>query len=269
MGSFIGSTVASGYEVVWASAGRSAATRRRAQAFRDVGSLAALAQAADAVVSVCPPGVAVEVARHVADAGFDGLYVDANAVGPQTMAAVGAVLPDADVVDGAIIGGPSSDSAVLHLSGPAAERAQRLFAAEKLQTNLVGERLGAASALKACFATSTKAYSALMLAAWSAARVAGVEDALLQEWHRQDEKLVARLRRSAATVNRKAWRFGAEMAEAAGFYRELDMPDGFSAAAAAVYDRLADLPRDDADDLDLASVLDTLAARPGRSSDRP
>jgi hypothetical protein len=35
---------------------------------------------ADAVISVCPPAPAVEVAEQVSGLGFGGLYVDVNAV---------------------------------------------------------------------------------------------------------------------------------------------------------------------------------------------
>lgn len=258
MGAFIGSAIAEPCEVVWAGDGRSEATRHRASRFRDVGSVEHLAATVDAVVSVCPPAFATEVAQRVGVAGFTGLYVDANAISPATMRSVAAALPGADVADGAIIGGPSSDSAVLHLSGPGAGQAAALFAPERLQANVLGGDLGAASALKACFATTTKAHTALMLAARAAARAAGVEAELLAEWSRHDDSLAVRNDRAAATINRKAWRFGAEMIEAASFYRDLQMPDGFSAAAAEVFDRLAGLPR--TVDLEPGLVLDTLAA---------
>ena len=41
---------------------------------------AELAERCDTIVSVCPPGDAVAVAEQVAATGFDGLYLDANAV---------------------------------------------------------------------------------------------------------------------------------------------------------------------------------------------
>ena len=54
--------------VVWAGAGRSAATAERAAAagLDDVGTIADVATAADVVVSVCPPGAAVDQARAIA-----------------------------------------------------------------------------------------------------------------------------------------------------------------------------------------------------------
>jgi hypothetical protein len=46
----------------------------------DLGSLPSLVAEADAVISVCPPAPAVEVAEQVSGLGFGGLYVDVNAV---------------------------------------------------------------------------------------------------------------------------------------------------------------------------------------------
>src|SRR4051794_31244244 len=81
---------ASGAEVMWVGASRSAATRARAvtAGLRDAGSLDALVAEADVVVSVCPPESAVRLAESVAALGFAGIYVDANALSPATARAV-------------------------------------------------------------------------------------------------------------------------------------------------------------------------------------
>jgi 3-hydroxyisobutyrate dehydrogenase-like beta-hydroxyacid dehydrogenase len=71
MGAAVGATlVESGTKVVWRPEGRSAATRRRAEAagLVEAGDL----HDCDVVLSVCPPGAAVEVARLVS--GFLGVY---------------------------------------------------------------------------------------------------------------------------------------------------------------------------------------------------
>ena len=70
----------------------------------DVGSLGRLVKEADTIVSVCPPDSALEVAREVAEAGFDGLYVDANAIAPTTCERIGELFDR--FVDGCIIGLP-------------------------------------------------------------------------------------------------------------------------------------------------------------------
>ena len=53
------------------------------------GSLDELVSICPTLVSVCPPDAAEEVAADVASAGFDGIYVDANALAPQTARRIG------------------------------------------------------------------------------------------------------------------------------------------------------------------------------------
>src|SRR5581483_46017 len=90
MGSALGSAlVGRGHRVLWSSEGRSEETRMRAHEaeLEDVRSLGELLAGSDVVLCVCPP----HAARDVADSagGFNGLYVDANAVAPATARAIG------------------------------------------------------------------------------------------------------------------------------------------------------------------------------------
>ena len=99
--------------VVWAAAGRSITTSKRAELADLVGvpDVAEVARRADVIVSVCPPHAAREVAEQVARALGDGehrpLYVDANAVSPATVRGIGKLLGPEHVVDGSIIGPPA------------------------------------------------------------------------------------------------------------------------------------------------------------------
>ncbi len=75
MGVTVGAAAAAGgARVLWASAGRGAATRARAEAagLEDGGGLAAVLGACDTVLSVCPPHAAVALAETVARHGFEG-----------------------------------------------------------------------------------------------------------------------------------------------------------------------------------------------------
>lgn len=259
MGAFVGSAIAAaGHEVLWAGEGRSAATSARATAYADVRTLAELVAGSDALVSVCPPEQAVKVAEAVAAVGFAGLYLDANAVSPATVGHIAGVVPAAQVVDGGIIGGPTTDDAVLYLAGPAAEQVAALFDAATLRAVILDGPAGSASALKACYAASSKAVSAALLAARAAARAAGVEEALLAEWERTQPGVVERTDGILARAHRKAWRFGGEMREAAEFFDTYAVPSGFSRAAAETYERLADL-KDRPDDVEPYEVLDRVA----------
>src|SRR5260221_5075118 len=87
MGAAIGACLGGrGLRVVWASAGRSAATRSRARAagLEDLGPLERALGVADIVVSVCPPHGAVALAREVVGHCFISDIIDANAVSPGT-----------------------------------------------------------------------------------------------------------------------------------------------------------------------------------------
>jgi 3-hydroxyisobutyrate dehydrogenase-like beta-hydroxyacid dehydrogenase len=245
MGASIGAALRrAGVEVLWVSAGRGPATRRRAQAadLTDVGTLPELVVRSDLVVSVCPPHAAIQVARSVAGLEFGGLYVDANAVAPTTARALSVVVERAGgrFVDGDLIGGPvrAGGATRLYLSGPAAGEVAALFAPTDLEAVALAGDVAAASALKMCYAAWTKGTSALLLAIRAAAGAYGVEEALVAEWTRTQPGLAARSQAAAGTA-RKAWRFAGEMDQIAACLAEAGLPDGFARAAAELYRRLA------------------------------
>ena len=87
MGVSVGTALqAAGHEVLWLPEGRSAATRQRAESagFTACQDLAELTDRCAGIVSVCPPHGALALAATVVDIGFDGTYLDANAVSPAT-----------------------------------------------------------------------------------------------------------------------------------------------------------------------------------------
>jgi 3-hydroxyisobutyrate dehydrogenase-like beta-hydroxyacid dehydrogenase len=171
MGVNVGAAAAaSGARIVWASAGRSEATQRRARqaGLEDVDTVANLAHLSEVVISVCPPDAAVDVATAVAAHRFHGLYVDANAIAPNTARRVAAEVSSggANFVDGGIIGRPAHGPGTtrLYLSGDEARRIAALFSDGPLDARVIPGAAGQASALKMAFAGWTKGTSALLLA---------------------------------------------------------------------------------------------------------
>lgn len=246
MGASVGSALkpAAG-AVVWAAAGRSVTTSKRAEIADLVGvpDVAELARRCDVIVSVCPPDAALDVAGQVA-AAVDGrppLFVDANAVSPATVRAIGALLGADRVVDGAIIGPPAWEPGhtVLWLAGEAAATVAGLFAGSPFTARVLDGGLGTASGLKACFALQSKALPTIWLALAEAARVYGVEDALRDEVARTGGDLGAALGRLDTRAAGKAWRWVGEMEQAGDAFAEIGVPDGFSRAAAEMYRRMA------------------------------
>ena len=267
MGAAVGACLTRrGFNVLWASAGRSPATADRAEAagLRDVGTAGEMADQADMVLSICPPHAALEVAHSAA--GFRGTYVDANAVSPATAREIARVVQSAGAgyVDGGIIGAPprSPGDSRLYLSGPRATEVKSLFAGTALDAQVIGDQPGAASAVKMAYAAWTKGTAALILAVRALARAEGVEQPLLAEWEQSQTALTSRSHTAARSATEKGWRWVAEMEEIAVSMAAAGLPPGFHQAAAAIYRRAphATTPAP-ADEHTLSKVADALLAR--------
>ena len=251
------------HNVLWLGQQRSAATTARARqaGFTSVGSLLALLQRSDAIISVCPPAAAEQVAGQVAATGFAGLYVDANAVAPQTATRIGAIFAER-FVDAGIIGPPAVQPGTtrLYLSGAEASTVAAWFAQGPLQAVAMDAPGAAASALKMSYAGYTKGLSALLLATQALAEHYNVADWLAAEWQQSQPGTADRLERAALGSAPKAWRFAAEMEEIAASYDGAKLPIGFHLAAAQLYERLA--PLKDQTNLSTAQVVAKLLQRP-------
>ena len=244
MGAALGACLIScGHRVVWASAGRSAATRARATAagLEDQVSVARAVGAADIVLSVCPPHGALDLADEVAAAEFDGLYIDANAIAPATAREVGEIIEavQARFVDGAIIGPPPVKAGLtrLYFSGEQAKHVSALFNGSNVIAGAIKGPVGAASALKVCYAAWNKGSIALLANIRTLAKIEGVDDELLAEWEISQPELGKRSE-AITTQARKAWRWIAEMEEIAASFEAAGLPPGFHQAAADLYRRL-------------------------------
>lgn len=274
MGSSLGARLGSGgASVVVALDGRSDRTRRLASeaGLEDVGSLASLLGDAEVVLSVVPPGAAVEVAKEIAaHAGSASpLVADLNAVAPTTVLGVESVLAKAglELVDGSISGPPPHRDGTtrVYLSGPrAAEVAALPFAG--VERVVVSDVVGAASAVKMCTASVYKGRVAVLAQALRTAHAHGVVEHVLDDL---SETGVADRDHTGATLARasaKAWRYVAEMEEIAATQAEAGLTPDLFRALAVVYADLADravagAPEDVPDGVALEMVLDRLSAR--------
>ncbi|HEU5477818.1 MAG TPA: DUF1932 domain-containing protein [Gaiellaceae bacterium] len=241
MGAAIGGVLqARGETVVWASEGRSAATADRAQqaGLEDVGDAAELCRRCGILLSVCPPHAAVDVARTAA--GFTGIYVDANAISPQTARTI--VQLHTRFVDGGIVGPPPNEPGTtrLYLSGGEASQVAGLFADTIVDARVISDEPGAASALKAAYAGWTKGSAALLLAVRELARAEGIEDDLLAEWRLSLPHLEEQSGSASLSADRKGWRWTGEMHEIARSMAAQDLPSGFHEAAAEIFRRASE-----------------------------
>jgi 3-hydroxyisobutyrate dehydrogenase-like beta-hydroxyacid dehydrogenase len=260
MGAAVGGClVSAGHEVLWDPAGRSRASTGRALAAGLTGAgFGPLIARSSVIFSICPPHAALDVAHQVAEAGYAGRYVDANAVSADTAEKVAAVVTAAGAayVDGGIIGAPptAAGHTRFYLSGPRAEEVRALFGRSHLDTRIAEGPLYAASSVKMAYAAWTKGSSALLLAALALARASGVERTLLTEWSLSQKTLGPRADQAAASAAAKGWRWIGEMEEIAAAMAAAGLPAGFHEAAADVYERAAQA-RDPALDTVIAALM--------------
>jgi 3-hydroxyisobutyrate dehydrogenase-like beta-hydroxyacid dehydrogenase len=245
MGAAVATTARnSGQEVYWASDRRSPETCRRAAAagLVDAGTLQRMTELCPAIVSICPPEFAEELASEVVALGYGGLYIDANAISPERVRRMGECMASHGIafVDACIIGLPATTRGEtwLYLSGPHAADAVAYFSEGPLEVEVLAGGIGKASALKMCFAAHTKGLAALRAAVLGAAEELGVLSDLQRQWERTGTTFAAAVGSLQHTAP-KAWRFVAEMKEIAATFESAGMPPEFHLAAAEIFARLA------------------------------
>jgi 3-hydroxyisobutyrate dehydrogenase-like beta-hydroxyacid dehydrogenase len=241
-----GCLVRNGIRVVYASENRSreSCARAESEGIQDASTVSCALAQSGAVLSICIPSGAVEVARRVAAANFKGIYIDANAIAPSTTREIAQLVEAAGAtfIDGGIIGLPPTPKRItrLYLSGAKAPTIAALFTGTQTEAIAMNNApIGAASALKVCFAAWSKGETALLAIVRALAEHEGVDDTLMNEWRRsmpgvaeQSEHIVQRAW--------KAWRWAGEMEEIAASFEAAGLPSGFLANA-EIYRRLTDL----------------------------
>ena len=253
----------SGNESCWISSGRSKETKERAEEHHltDLKTLTHLTQTCEVIVSICPPDAAESVAQAVAALSFSGLYLDANAISPQRAICIQNIVEEAGArfVDGSVIGGPAwkANNTWLQLSGKYAPEIAELFSEGPLETNIIGDEVGKASALKMTYAAYSKGTTALLAAILATAENFDVRNELEAQWAKYDPEFVEQAHNRTQRVTAKAWRFAGEMDEIAATFAEAGLPSGFHEAAGEIYRRITDF-KDAKETPELEDVLGKL-----------
>jgi 3-hydroxyisobutyrate dehydrogenase-like beta-hydroxyacid dehydrogenase len=260
------SAIHSGHEVYWVSQDRSDKTRIRAEKYNltETDSIPQLCQTCEIIFSVCPPQAAEDVARSVIETGFKGLYLDANAISPQRSIKIGQQMEAEGIhfVDGGIIGGPAwqPKETWLNLSGKYSKEIALCFSKGPLETKVIGDETGKASALKMCYAAYSKGTTALLAAILATAESLGVREDLYGHWDMDNQGFSTQANQRVRRVTAKAWRFEAEMMEIAETFRAAGLPGEFHEAAAKIYYRISNF-KDSTDTPSLNDVLKTLSSK--------
>ena len=203
---------------------------------------------AELILSIVPPAEALKVAELVAEIS-SGLsapppFIDLNAIAPTTMQALAARFAGSrvDVLDGAIIGGPpvaGKSGPTLYVSGDGAERS-RLLEDYGLRVRRLDGPIGAASALKMCYAGINKGFTGLGAAMLLAASRSGAGASLKAELAESLPDVDRKLSKSIPDMYPKAYRWVAEMQEIADFLGEDDPAATIFRGMADVFSRLAE-----------------------------
>jgi len=249
MGSGVGRRLReSGAEVRTLLSGRSPASAERARAAGMVAAAGerALLEGADFFLSILPPGEAEPLARRLAPTlaalGAKPIYIDCNAVSPQTAIRIGEVIAPtgAHFVDAGIIGGPPRPgySPAIYASGPTA-RQTAVLRDWGIDWRVIEGPIGAASGVKMSYAGITKGTTAIAAAMLLGAARFGCAEALIAELSSSQPQMLARMRNSIPGMYDKAYRWVAEMEEISDFLEKNPPSHDMYAGIARLYDFLA------------------------------
>jgi 3-hydroxyisobutyrate dehydrogenase-like beta-hydroxyacid dehydrogenase len=250
MGSGVGRRLReSGAEVRTLLSGRSQASAERAKAagMAPAANERELLSGADFFLSILPPGEAEPLARRLAPAlaALDKkpIYVDCNAVSPQTAAAIDEIIgpTGAHFVDAGIIGGPPRPgySPTIYASGPRAGQTA-VLRDWGIDWRVIDGPIGAASALKMSYAGITKGTTAIASAMLLGAARFGCAEALIAELTESQPEMLARFREGIPRMYDKAYRWVAEMEEISDFLEKNPPSRDIYAAIARLYAYLAE-----------------------------
>ena len=250
MGSGVGRRLReSGAEVRTLLSGRSPTSAERARAAGMVAAAdeRALLEGADFFLSILPPGEAEPLARRLAPTlaalGRKPVYLDCNAVSPQTAIRIGEIIAPtgAHFVDAGIIGGPPRPGykgPSIYASGEHVREALPLRD-WGIDLRAIDGPIGTASGVKMSYAGITKGTTAIAAAMLLGAARFGCAEALIAELSESQPQMLARMRNSIPGMYDKAYRWVAEMEEISDFLEKNPPSRDIYAAIARLYDYLA------------------------------
>lgn len=249
MGHAIGRVlVEGGLRVTTNLADRSRRTRRLAAAagIIDARDDVEAIESADIVLSVLPPDQAVDMATRLASAiaavTDKPLYIDLNAVAPATAVEAAEIIDSVGgpFLDGGIVGPPPKPGRSLgprlYVSG-AADAVQFALGlrGHGLDVRAVPGGVGAASALKMCYAAVTKGLTALATVSLAAAKCYGIDRELAAEMAASQRMLSDRFERALPEMAPKAYRWVGEMEEVARTVADVGLDPKLFLGAADIY----------------------------------
>jgi 3-hydroxyisobutyrate dehydrogenase-like beta-hydroxyacid dehydrogenase len=242
-----------GHDVVTSLSGRSARTARLAAeaGLRIASRPVDVVAEADVILVVTPPGAAIDAATEIAAMAATPSVIerlgqtrpvvaDLNAISPTTAVSAAEVITAAglDFVDGSISGPPPTvrPGAAIYLSGPRATEIADLNW-RHAKPVVVGDHIGAASAVKMSTASVYKGLTGLMAQAIRSASAHGVLEPVMADL---GERFATPY--EVALASTKAHRYVAEMREIARSQAAAGLTPALFEAFAEVWADIADQP---------------------------
>jgi putative dehydrogenase len=241
-----------GFRIITCLAERSERTKMLAEKaeFEDVPDIDTLVKEAELVLSIMPPSNAVGVAQEVADAlkrtGETVVYVDCNAISPDTSKRAGKAIAEAgsEYVDGGIVGpGPGTRERAtnLYVSGPNAKLVEGINGPHIAVIDM-GPDIGTASAAKMCYAAITKGSWTLYTTALVAAEAYGVSPVVHEALKASRPHIWADIEKMLPRLPLDAGRWVGEMEEIAQAMGSIGASSLFHQGAAETMEMLDSTP---------------------------
>lgn len=250
MGSAIAKTLKhNGLSVLTCLDGRSENSRQLAlgAGMEPVDQLSDLVSQADVFLSILPPASALQFADQVCPLiqkhSPDTLFVDCNAVSPQTLQKIASIAARHNVhfQDASIVGAaPQADRIPVRVytSGPHGNKMSR-FNTEHIEIKDLGDEPGRASAIKMVYASLTKATNALRAAAAIAGERLGVAEEIRAEWQHSLPAVYEAMENRLPLLSADAGRWAGEMREIAQTYESIGLTPLFHEGSEWLFNFLA------------------------------
>ena len=209
-----------------------------------------LVRRADLILSIVPPDQAAGVGKRVVEAvslrdrDQPTVFADCNAIAPATVVVMANQMCAAGIefVDAGIIGPPPTRKGMTRFYASGAEGYFEQLAGFGLDVHWLGADVGSASALKMCYAASTKGFVALCTELLAAAETLRVSDALQAEFALSQPDLMAKLERLVPAMPSKSHRWIGEMEQIAQCFSDVGLTPLMLQGAADLYRLAATIP---------------------------
>ena len=237
-----------GARVVSSLAGRSAASIDRAKAAGvELLNDGELIDRAEILLSIVPPSSAAATAqrflRIIERTSIKPVFIDCNAIAPQTLHDIAKPFVQGGLPfgDASIIGGPPRPRYTprLYMSGPIAREANKLKDLG-IETRVISDALGDASALKMAYAGVTKGLQAIGASMALGAARAGAAKSFVAELKDSQPALYAWLAKMIPSMYAKAYRWDDEMREISRFLEPERGAADMLTGAAVLYQHVAE-----------------------------